>query len=182
MNVERKMSKYIKTGLKGKNQYGFKSLLERFNEKHIKSDGCWEWIGTKIKSGYGHISIKSKLYLAHRLSYEIHHGVFDKKLDVLHRCDNPSCVNPDHLWLGTDKDNSLDCRMKGRDTCFKKGQKTLTDNRGTKSKKAKLTEDNVKDIKIRLNEEQTIASIARFYCISPSIISGIKHGYRWAHV
>lgn len=182
-SVVKKMTKYIKNGMQGKNQYGFKSPLERFHEKYIKSnDGCWNWIGTKIKSGYGHLSVKRKLILAHRFSYELYFGVFDKNLDVLHKCDNPSCVNPYHLWLGTDKDNSLDCRLKGRDACFKKGQRTNADNRGTKSKKAKLTEEKVIDIKKMLKSNQTISYIAKLYCISPSIISGIKNGRRWTHV
>jgi hypothetical protein len=173
---------YKKTNLLGKNQYGFKSSLERFHEKYIKNKNCWEWIGTKIKSGYGQIAAKGKLILSHLFSYELYYGEFNKKLHVLHKCDNPSCVNPDHLFLGTDRDNSLDCRLKGRDTCFKKGQKSLVDNRGSKSGKAKLNEEKVKDIKYRLQSNETIASIARFYCISSSIISGIKHGYRWSHV
>lgn len=176
------MNKYIKNGLKGKNQYGFKTPIERFHEKYIKSNDCWEWIGTKLKSKYGHISVYRKLILAHRFSYEIFYGNFPKELHVLHKCDNPSCVRPDHLFLGTNKDNSLDCRKKGRDTCFKKGKKPKVDNRGSKSGKAKLSEEKVKDIKIRLKNKETIASIARYYLISPSIISGIKHGYRWGHV
>jgi hypothetical protein len=158
-------------------------IKERFYSKISKpnENGCMEWNGTKLKRGYGHFSIKGKMVLAHRFAYELHYGI-KPTFHVLHKCDNPSCVNPEHLFLGTDKDNSEDCRRKGRDTCFKKGEKPKVDNRGSKSRKAKLNENIVKEIKSRLLAAETIASLARKYSISPSIISGIKNGYRWSHV
>lgn len=179
------MIKYVKNGLRGKNQYGFMTPYERFCKNTLipnDENDCMLWTGTKLKNGYGHMGVNGKLMLAHRLSYLLHYGILPKNLHVLHKCDNPSCVRPDHLFLGTDKDNARDCINKGRDTCFKKGMKSVADNRGTKSKKSKLTEDKVIEIKIRLRENQTVASIARLYLISPSIISGIKNGYRWKHV
>jgi len=98
---------------------------DRFNHKgnaidwfwsRVKiSPGCWEWIGPKNKQGYGVTCFENKYYRAHRASYVLCEGEIpsDKPM-VLHRCDNPSCVNPGHLWAGTALDNAADREKKGR--------------------------------------------------------------------
>lgn len=87
----------------------------------IKSPSlCWEWKGLKFPTGYGHLGNKC----AHRLSYEINIGKIPFRMCVCHTCDNPSCVNPNHLWLETVKDNMRDRDKKGRDRYSK--QKMLT--------------------------------------------------------
>ena len=98
-----------------------KSLEQRFLAKVNKdtTTGCWEWTGyTNRKGGYGHISKnvgykKQKNVKAHRLSYELYNGPIGL-LHVLHTCDNPKCVNPEHLFLGTNRDNMQDKMSKGR--------------------------------------------------------------------
>lgn len=89
----------------------------------VQESGCWFWMGTLDKYGYGQIKVGKKTYKAHRYSYEIHHGPFDKTLHVCHHCDQPSCINPEHLFLGTAKDNAMDRANKGRQ---KESQKRLT--------------------------------------------------------
>jgi hypothetical protein len=92
-----------------------KPVSERFWPKVAKSDGCWEWRGAKTL-GYGRINVGRRSILAHRVSYEMANGPIADGLVVCHRCDNPSCVRPDHLFLGTLGDNNADMFAKGRGT------------------------------------------------------------------
>ena len=87
---------------------------DRFNEKFDRSDGCWEWKGRKVKK-YGQLRMPGKGYIsAHRFSYALFCGPIPDNTNVLHTCDNPGCVRPDHLFLGTAADNVRDMIRKGR--------------------------------------------------------------------
>ena len=101
--------------------------IERFNKRYIKKpNGCWEWTGCKKSSGYGQLSIAGKgAVAAHRISFEIHNGPIPKGLFVCHKCDNPSCVNPKHLFVGTSYDNVMDCVRKGRHAGSKNIRKVM---------------------------------------------------------
>ena len=87
-----------------------------------KPSGCWEWLGHRNEKGYGHFAIVGQYpRAAHRVAYRLANGHFDDSLFVCHRCDNPSCVNPDHLFLGTQQDNMDDMVQKGR-SCDRTGR------------------------------------------------------------
>lgn len=90
-------------------------LNVRFWSKVCKTDYCWLWTAGKNKQGYGSISNESGIQVAApRVSWALHYGEISVGLSVLHKCDNPACVNPEHLFLGTQKDNNIDCYKKGR--------------------------------------------------------------------
>lgn len=91
------------------------TLEERFwaNVKRGNSDECWEW-QRSTSDGYGHMTYEKRYIIAHRAAYEFTYGAIPDGLFVLHRCDNRRCCNPDHLWLGTNRDNVLDSVSKGR--------------------------------------------------------------------
>lgn len=87
--------------------------IERFWAKVEKTDGCWVWKAA-CRKGYGAFKFEGKVYDTHRFSYILHFGDIGPGLAVCHRCDNPLCIRPDHLFLGTIADNNLDMHVKGR--------------------------------------------------------------------
>lgn len=90
--------------------------LNRFESKFIPepNTGCWLWTATSVKYGYGTFHWRGKDRYAHRVSWELYRGTWPSTLCVLHKCDTPACVNPEHLFLGSRTDNNADCVSKGR--------------------------------------------------------------------
>lgn len=148
-------------------------VADRFWEKVDKSGECWLWIGAKSSPWlYGNLLISGRKYrLAHRISWELTYGSIPDGLCVLHHCDNPSCVRPSHLWLGTQLDNSKDCIAKGRDR------------RGEQHPMAKLTEGQVIEIyRVHMDEGLSHRALASRFGVSPSCINDVLTGKNWAHV
>ena len=144
------------------------SLSTRFNKYVDKTESCWNWIGNKQKDGYGNIRLNDKKILSHRASWLIHNGDIPLEMHVLHKCDNPPCVNPEHLFLGTRKDNMQDMVKKGRHV------KNLT--------RHKLF-GKVEDIKCLLGSKQyTHQKIASMFDVSRAIITSINTGRRWGTI
>ena len=150
------------------------TLAERFWGKvaflGAGPDDCWEWRAAKDSYGYGEISKGahgSGILRAHRVSWELTNGPIPKGMCILHHCDNPACVNPAHLFLGTIEDNNHDMASKGRST------------RGEKSSNARLTEQDVYEIRRMLNRGILQRVVAKKYGVSQRAISDIKTGETW---
>jgi len=146
----------------------------------IKNEnGCWEWQGCKDSYGYGLIRSydnSKKNIRTHRLSYEIYNGSIPLGMLVCHTCDNVKCCNPDHLWLGTHKDNNEDARKKGR-------LKGCTDKQiGENSHRAKLTEIQVIEIRslLLLGKKDTWLSIN--FGVHIQTIVAIRTRKTWKHI
>ena len=140
-----------------------------------ENNECWEWIGQRLSNGYGRISLGAKSLGsdgAHRVSWEIFNktsvpdGMF-----VMHKCDNPSCVNPNHLTIGTPKENVADMIAKGR--------KRTVAPKGEGNGKSLLNEE-----KVRIIRSSTLnhAALGRELGVSPNCVRGVRIGRTWTHI
>lgn len=160
-------------------------ILERKNRQKRcfwdsvnKTDSCWNWTAASCGIGYGMFMLDRIKYKTHRLSYEAYHGEIPGGMHVLHRCDNPRCVNPDHLFLGNHYDNMHDAILKKRTKIGLKGyfSGAYTGHKGEKNKKAKLSELDVKNIR---KSDIPTPKIAKIYCVSRQTIWSVRRGKTW---
>lgn len=144
-------------------------ILDRFNEKYkINSKtGCWEWQASKAHWGYGAFSLDGKLTSAHRASWKIFKGDITEFMYVCHKCDNPSCVNPEHLFLGTPTDNNNDTHSKGR---ARKGESCSW---------AKISDEDYLKI---MSDPRPYDQIAKDYNTRSKYVSQLKAGYTRKHL
>ena len=148
------------------------TVLERFERKFYVTPGCWIWTASTVTNGYGKFFVNGKHERAHRVSYKLYVGPIPEGNDhhgvcVLHKCDTPSCVNPDHLFLGTQQDNLSDMKKKGRSI------------KGAARWNSKLTDGIVRDI--RASNEASII-LAKKYNVIPRTINGIRGRRAWRHI
>lgn len=169
----------------------FDELSDRFWSKADKTPGngigdCWFWTSTIDKMGRGTFKVSAKRgnVQAHRQAYELAKGAIPEGLCVLHVCDVGKCVNPDHLFVGTQKDNVQDAINKGRWIVpYNRDKQDMTDKQvGSKNNYAKLDEDKVKEIKKMLDRGLTHKTIASYFDVSRATIGAIHTGKAWTHV
>ena len=147
------------------------STEHRFWEKvNVVRGGCWEWNARLNRKGYGEFRFKGRARLSHRVSWELKYGAITDDLCVLHRCDNPKCVNPDHLFIGTIADNNRDMYEKRRG--FRGQHGPLGERNGA----AKLTAEQVASIR---GEQGSRRAVAKKYGVSASCIQLICSGKNW---
>jgi hypothetical protein len=150
------------------------TVKERFELKFYITPGCWIWTAYKNPLGYGRFNNKGKMTLAHRYSYETYVGPIPEAdgyhgMTVCHKCDNPACVNPDHLFLGTHQENMRDMAKKQRSA----------ETRGEANGMAKLTEQDIVNIR---NDQRSQRTIGKDYGIDQKTVWDIKHNRIWRHV
>lgn len=156
-------------------------MMSRVAPPHPKT-GCWEWTGARHYFGYGRMGIArpdgtQTTEVTHRVAWTVFRGPIPDGVCVCHKCDNPPCVNPDHLFLGSHIDNMRDCQSKGR------GRHYLGSiNAGSSHGMSKLTEPDVAAIKTMLAGGTKQSVIAHKFGVTQTAISRINTGKRWRHV
>jgi hypothetical protein len=157
-----------------------KNLLRHLPNRVAPSgDGCWIWTGAVQGFGYGSVTfndgVKRRMRPVHRLVYELCVGPITDGKNVLHRCDVPRCCRPDHLFLGTQRENVHDCLSKER-------HRTRSSPANEANPNAKLTADDVRDIRRKARSGTPLVQLQRDYRLSRAGVSRIVNGKAWAHL
>lgn len=148
-------------------------FMTRVDINPLHPDGCWEWTGERNEYGYGLFTFRSKPVTAHRASYIMFVGEIALGLHVLHRCDNPPCVAPHHLWLGTPALNLADCIAKGRHVATP----------GERNGRAKLTAAQVCEIReLYANNGGSTTIIGARFGVSSTHVSRLVRREMWKHI
>lgn len=163
-----------------------------FPEHQPELGRCWVWTKSRFVTGYGQMRLKYTKFGTHRLSWFIHNGPIQDGLFVCHKCDNPLCARPDHLFLGTNSENMLDASRKGRAhtggvSGARNGRFTMPEAtaRGERSGKAKLTDRQVLEIRKRLLASKRyglVKALASEYGVSRGTIMAIENRTSWTHI
>ena len=151
--------------------YTRRPFMQRFEEKieMIPECGCWIWTAATNIHGYGLFIFNGKMQSTHRISWQVYRGAIPAGMFILHRCDTRLCVNPNHLRIGTQKENIQECHSKGR-----AGYKF-----GEHNGQSILLESQVLQI---MSDSREHYIIAKDYNISSSLVSALKKGKRWQHI
>jgi hypothetical protein len=155
------------------------ALKKRIFQSLKRTGGCLEWQGALSDNGYGRISVLGTAQRVHRVAYELFNGPIPEGMFVCHKCDNPPCCEPGHLFLGTPKQNTADMHNKGRQAPWQYN----TDVAGEKNPRAKLTAVDVLQIRRRYtNSSVTLKQLAEEYGVHFDTISKAVNGVTWSHL
>jgi hypothetical protein len=152
-------------------QYHGLTVAERFWKRVKQGDGCWLWLGSRDKNGYGRMRLNGRPELVTHIAWQLTYGALPKGQVILHVCDNPPCVNPDHLRIGTQQDNIADMHNKER---ARQGHAL-----GVEHGLAKLNPDRVREI--RASHETTL-QLSKRLGIARATIDAVKKRQTWRHV
>lgn len=154
-------------------------MSDKFWNRVRKTDGCWQWTGPINEHGYGiygarHNGVRTRSF-SHRYSFAMANGPIPPGKCILHKCDNRVCVRPDHLWLGTRKENTADMMAKGRGRWPGQKKKLF----GEAHPAAKLTAETVREIRA---SDLTSSQLAEKFNVGPPAIRKIRSRQRWPHI
>jgi DNA-binding XRE family transcriptional regulator len=146
----------------------------RFHSKVNRGerDECWPWVGGKFRKGYGSFWMAGKNFRANRVAFATFYGFDPVGMQICHSCDRPDCVNPGHLWAGTNAENQRDSVRKGRHQA--------PDNKGERNGHSKLTADKVRKIRESVGVSQRDLGVR--YGVARPTVSNILAGRRWSHI
>lgn len=150
---------------------------DKFWQSVNKSDTCWLWTKSESTHGYGQQWFENKLWRCHRLAWFFTHGPIPQGQCVCHRCDNPLCVRPGHLFLGTQRDNLRDMQAKKRNWAPPKGHQN-----GEKNRRSKLTESDVRSIRSEYADGKSLRVLGSKYGVLHTTIHDILTRRTWIHV
>ena len=171
-----------------------------FANVRVTEAGCWEWQGARMPAGYGLVTLAGhRSWLVHRLAWVLVNGPIPDGLCACHTCDNPPCINPEHLWLGSVGENNTDRHMKGRDAaCDRSGpmvhpERLARGNRngsylhpekrqGERHGRAKLTDSKVHLMRRLWGDGWTAPRLAAVFGVSRSTAWGVATGQTWTHI
>ena len=158
--------------------------MDRFWSKVAKSDGCWEWTASRLPQGYGQFWDKGKMRRASRIAWELTNGPIPPGLHVCHRCDNPPCVRPSHLFLGTHQENMADRESKGRTPPRPPQPRPERRARGAAHPRTatKLDGSRVRGIRALAAVGVVQTDLANWYGVDQAAISRIVTRRNWRHV
>lgn len=145
---------------------------DRFWARVTQGGDCWEWRAERLRGGYGRLRVEGRKMLAHRVAWTLANGPIPDGVFVCHRCDNPPCCNPSHLFLGTHLDNTRDRDRKGRNVNLLGEQHAL----------AKLTAEKVQEIRALTQRGWTRAAIGRRFGVTDRCVASVISGRTWRHL
>ncbi len=158
----------------------FMSMVNMDGPSHPQYGKCWIWTGARLKGKYDYgvftIGRGQGVVRSHRFAWSYVHGDIPEGMFVLHKCDRPCCVNPDHLFVGNQKDNMDDMQSKGR-----RAVGDLVSSKGEKNPKAKLTEHDIHEIR-RLRPFMSLTQLAARFRVHIATIKRVMNGKRWSHI
>lgn len=158
--------------------YASRRFVEKFSVLTV--DECWQWEGANDTCGYGNVTINGRNKKAHRVAWESVNGQIPEGMYICHRCDNPGCVNPTHLFIGTQKDNMRDMKNKGRRKGIIPNWKTSPVKTGEKNANAKLSYKKAEEIRSLYNSgDKTMVLLASMYGVNRNLISKVVRGKVW---
>lgn len=150
----------------------FTDPMERFNSHVTKTDTCWLWDSFTPKGRANSFMLKGRTLNAARASYTLHKGEISAGCVIMHSCDNPACVNPSHLFEGTQADNLTDMRQKKRERFLA----------GSSHANSRLSESIVREARVRRNNGERLCALAREYGVAESTLHHAISGKTWSHV